>query len=949
MLLRKSLILSSLICLCFSVFSQTSPEIVFSEYRTPPSDTTWNAPYEVLRNGNFEKADSLYHEHQEIRLENSDFENYLFVANEYSYWLYMERKRGEAESILSTAIETAKGNIPVGHIEMLISNYNMAILAEDIQQKINWYKKFLGNYSPSKYQRFGFIINRDIGSRYYKIGEYTKAWEHWDACQNEFDVDSTSLSDLYTVIGSEIASHDPEIAIEYLLRAKDIIKGKDKYLSDLIMLHANIGRYYLQNSDYENAFKHSKKSNELLLQNQDLSDFKFLNRHTRYTTIIESLIRLGEYEKASDYLKEMREEIPGFPNPAVSEGLAVYYESMMYRMQENYDEALSHLETFNQMYLDIVGTPLSPYLVNYYLDKADVLAAKGQYNEAISYYEKTLISIAANEYTTIDDDLKLLPPENFQKLYLPYLRDIIIEMLESYRLLAQDSPDDEIAETILQLVNYVNTIIKYHFSGIADERLLMETSKHLKETSYYGLFASYHLSKYNATYIDTAFIYSDSPRTFNLNFQKQIANHYATHENSGILKDISELSVEISNLENETSNAVQNERLFKLKSALYRAKVNLTDDYQSAIEFMDNRGVNEQVKSQIESSDAIIQYFAKGDSIFVICYTKDNSTIRSVSFNDFSQSIRLFTRDIKTGADAKVSQKLFYNKLISPIESQLKGVSDLHILADDKLMEIPFEMFMNKSGELLISNHSISYYYSAKGFEKTPRVMEMNILAMAPEFSSNQPITTALVTQSAIDTLDIFRTTTDRTSMVALPHSVKEVEEIVSLFELNKQGNNKVTGNTATKEYFETNLDKYNILHIATHGISNTTNTSGLVFALPSEAEFDESYLRLPELYKHNVSADLVVLSACKTGTGDVMEGEGIMALPRGFIYSGVPNIIASLWKVHDERTKDLMLAFYRHLLQGKSYAEALRFAKIECIERGFLPLDWAGFVLIKG
>jgi CHAT domain-containing protein len=71
------------------------------------------------------------------------------------------------------------------------------------------------------------------------------------------------------------------------------------------------------------------------------------------------------------------------------------------------------------------------------------------------------------------------------------------------------------------------------------------------------------------------------------------------------------------------------------------------------------------------------------------------------------------------------------------------------------------------------------------------------------------------------------------------------------------------------------------------------------------------------------------------------------MALPRALIFAGVPNVVASLWNVNDTKTSDLMLLFYRHLLDGVSYAEALRQAKLDCISRGFLPLNWAGFVLI--
>ncbi len=95
-----------------------------------------------------------------------------------------------------------------------------------------------------------------------------------------------------------------------------------------------------------------------------------------------------------------------------------------------------------------------------------------------------------------------------------------------------------------------------------------------------------------------------------------------------------------------------------------------------------------------------------------------------------------------------------------------------------------------------------------------------------------------------------------------------------------------------------------------------------------------------------NMGAKLVVLSACNTGTGEMADGEGVLALPRGFILSGVPNVFSTLWEVNDEKTKDLMTAFYKYLLERNNISEALRVAKLKTIDKGFLPLDWAGIVL---
>jgi CHAT domain-containing protein len=99
-----------------------------------------------------------------------------------------------------------------------------------------------------------------------------------------------------------------------------------------------------------------------------------------------------------------------------------------------------------------------------------------------------------------------------------------------------------------------------------------------------------------------------------------------------------------------------------------------------------------------------------------------------------------------------------------------------------------------------------------------------------------------------------------------------------------------------------------------------------------------------------SLNADLVVLSACETGKGKMVRGEGVLGLPRAFLYAGARNVVLSLWSVSDEGTASLMKVFYRELVQGRrSPGEALARAKEEMIgtERWHHPFYWAGFVLV--
>jgi CHAT domain-containing protein len=146
-------------------------------------------------------------------------------------------------------------------------------------------------------------------------------------------------------------------------------------------------------------------------------------------------------------------------------------------------------------------------------------------------------------------------------------------------------------------------------------------------------------------------------------------------------------------------------------------------------------------------------------------------------------------------------------------------------------------------------------------------------------------------------------------------------------------------------------LARKRVIHFATHGIVDTLHPemSGLILSLFNKrGEPQEGYLRLSDIYKLKLSADLVVLSSCESALGKDLESEGIIGLPRGFLYAGARSVIASLWKVDDDATATLMKGLYSRMQRGESPSNALHGAQLDLLkgQRFSEPYYWAAFVL---
>jgi len=185
--------------------------------------------------------------------------------------------------------------------------------------------------------------------------------------------------------------------------------------------------------------------------------------------------------------------------------------------------------------------------------------------------------------------------------------------------------------------------------------------------------------------------------------------------------------------------------------------------------------------------------------------------------------------------------------------------------------------------------------------------------------------------------------------LASLPHTRTEVNTLRSLF--GSRHSTILLGKDATERNLkQQDLRRYSVIHLAAHGIldSSSSSRSGLVLGMDAAAK-EDGILQVREVYRLPLNASLVTLSACQSALGRLLTGEGMVGLSRAFFYAGADTIVASLWNVNDEAAAEFMARFYRRLKRGESKEEALRQAKLSMAaeERYRNPYYWAAYVLI--
>jgi CHAT domain-containing protein len=368
----------------------------------------------------------------------------------------------------------------------------------------------------------------------------------------------------------------------------------------------------------------------------------------------------------------------------------------------------------------------------------------------------------------------------------------------------------------------------------------------------------------------------------------------------------------------------------------------------------------QQVQQKLGSNELLLDYVLHDSLSFLIALTKDEKYfVRLEGLPDAEMALKELLNYLKPDFSAlnrrdyeqyiDVSYEL-YSFLIGPVKDLVSG-KQLVIIPDGILGYIPFEVLLTKqpdSSEVidyaglpyLIRTNSLSYVYSATlrylVEDDNKERKKGRVITFVPDYSVAHSL--------QIDNVDGEG---HRQQLVALPYARAESKHVLSMVE-----GRELKGSDASKQNFISYANEFDVLHLAMHTQINDNNPlySRLVFHPISDSP-DNFTLSTYELYNLKLNASLVVLSACNTGSGNLQQGEGIMSLSRGFIYSGVPSIVMTTWEVHDESGSRLMERFYYYLREGLGKDEALRLAKIDFLDNSNRlkahPYFWSSYVLI--
>ncbi|HEU4834752.1 MAG TPA: CHAT domain-containing tetratricopeptide repeat protein, partial [Pyrinomonadaceae bacterium] len=396
-------------------------------------------------------------------------------------------------------------------------------------------------------------------------------------------------------------------------------------------------------------------------------------------------------------------------------------------------------------------------------------------------------------------------------------------------------------------------------------------------------------------------------------------------------------------------------RVAELKSTVEKARLEYEDFetrlYVTRPELRLQRGDAPIVKADElasfvqDSSSALLEYVVDDDKTFLFVVTKGDLRVYTLPLkrDDLAKQTEAFRKQLAArdlGFRAPAAK--LYESLLKPAEAQLRGRTNLIIVPDNTLWDLPFQTLINNANRFVIEDAAISYAPSLTVLREMMKRRRVEAAHASPPtlLALGNPVVGS-------ETLKRASLTLRDGKLDPLPEAEQEVKALGRLY---GAARSKVyIGAEAREDRVKSEATGAKILHFATHGILNNASPMYSHLALADGGAGEDGLLEAWELMQLDLHADLAVLSACETARGRIGAGEGMVGLSWAMFMAGVPSIVVSQWKVESAGTRDLMINFHRGMISSGTKSASLRQAALKVMKNPATshPFYWGGFVIV--
>ncbi len=737
-------------------------------------------------------------------------------------------------------------------------------------------------------------------------------------------------------------------AASYFKKAEAIHDQYPQQLLESERLYNMLGAIYYESGNYYQAKNYFLKAAEALSNSHSFYKGLYVNYQINLAT---ALFKLEEYDTASKIYQQL---LPYhiYENEIYNNiGLIHLYTHQPQKAIEYFGKVqysnflqLGLLNDMARACLDLKNYPAAGNYLRQAIDQnqiyyknnrnkdlgrsyqlmGDLHKESGKYTEALAYYQQ-----ACNQlYPSFTDTSIHVEPQQFSGVFSYIdLFQVLVAKAETWHLLYLQSRDLVYAGEELKTYRSAFALVAYVEKTYDSDqaRLFLGKIKYAIHSRPIEIAYELYAKTRNKKYAEALYQFDQQNKASVLAFNQSFSE-LAQHSNLPLLKEVQALKRKITALSIKANEINDSLDLAKTATTIRNLEIELGKKQEELAKEISLPVGNVQPVSDLQAKvlddeTAILSYTLSEDRLTKTVITKDSFTCYQDTLSPgFHQQLQSYIQSLLTpsGTFSKETSKALYAALIKGIDSKVKH---LVFIPDNELCYLPFETLMDQQGKYLIENHSIQYQYSTTLLKRS-----------GAKFSHHQTLAIAPFASQAAQAFG------------RLPNSLSEVSGL---------SGEKFIDTAATKENFIHHLQDHRVVHLATHAVVNNSknNFSYIVF---SGADSTQSRLYAGEIYNLPLqNTDLVILSACETGAGNFIKGEGVMSLSRAFSYAGCSNIITTLWKADDYSTAYLSNKIHRYLDKGFTIDKAVQEAKLDYLgdkkinPRLKTPYYWSHLVFV--